>query len=81
MSACFTSETVYQVTVKFGVWNPHSVKLLDKCNFSSEWSSIAPTLCEVQITLLILPRVTSHAKNMFVIYNVDLTAIYTFYIF
>jgi hypothetical protein len=31
--------------------------------------------------LLILPRVTSHAKNMSVIYNVDLTAIYTVYIF
>jgi len=32
MSACLTFETVYQVAVKFSFWNPHSLKLLDKCN-------------------------------------------------
>jgi hypothetical protein len=51
MSACLISETVYQVAVKYGIWDPHSLKLLGKCNFCSEWSYIASTLYEAQITL------------------------------
>jgi hypothetical protein len=75
------SETVYQVAVILGIWDPHSLKLLGKCNFGSEWFYIAYTFCEFQITLLIFPRMTNHAENMCVISSMDLTVIYTAYTF